>query len=162
MAASTRSAQAADARVSHVTQAAAEQKALASQLQQQLTAEATGHKALLADLQQQLSSKLASSGQDHQQSIENLQQQLEQGREEQAVLVSELQTSQTSFEQLRQSVEHERAGMAHEVTLRKQLRQSARLMRNIQAQQPGSPSIVRLVPLVSSSFVEERSTFCRS
>lgn len=127
MDASTIAAQAAESRVAQLSTEAAQGKALAADLQKQLS-QARQEQAAVVDEDKAVAS--------------DLRQQLEAGQEQQAALVAELQHSQSSYQQLRQSVEHERAGMQHEAKLRKQLRQSVRLMRSIQGQNAGSTDMV--------------------
>lgn len=127
MDASSVAAQTAESRMAQLATEAAQGKALAANLQKQLH-QSRQEQAALVDEDTAAAS--------------DLRQQLEEGQEQQAALVAELQNSQSSYQQLRQSVEHERAGMQHEAKLRKQLRQSVRLMRSIQGQNTGSTDMV--------------------
>ena len=135
--ASNQSSKAAKAHLARASAEAAEQKALASELQKQLEQTQRQREALASELQKQ-----REQGQKQQAAtISELHQELEDSRQRQATLASELATteadlrsSQTSCERLKQSIDHDHSGLQHEASLRKQLRHSVRLMRAMQRQ----------------------------
>ena len=153
--ASNQSSKAAKAHLARASSEAAEQKALASELQKQLQQSQQQQESLASELQKQLEQtqrqrealaselqKQREQGQKQQAAtISELHQELEDSRQRQATLASELATteadlrsSQTSCERLKQSIDHDHSGLQHEASLRKQLRHSVRLMRAMQRQ----------------------------